>query len=249
MKLISLNTWGGRVQEPFDGFIRAHATTTDVFCFQEVHASGSEQADESVGERPRFFEELQALLPDFAGLFAEQVPGTGIATFVHKRHAIAHTRSFVMLTSEEVSHLRMADGAHYYPRVLQVTRLADATVSICNFHGVPGKEKKDSPERALQSERLRAALRATPGPKVLVGDFNLRPDTSAVRDVEQGMRNLVIEGGFSSTRTLRYEKRTAMPYADYTFVTPDVDVRHFEVMSDDVSDHSPMSLEFEVFPV
>ncbi len=36
MKLITLNTNGGRVFEPLMNFIKTHSSDTDIFCFQEV---------------------------------------------------------------------------------------------------------------------------------------------------------------------------------------------------------------------
>jgi endonuclease/exonuclease/phosphatase family metal-dependent hydrolase len=243
MRLITLNTWGGRLGKPVDDFVLKHAADTDVFCFQEVHTNGSKEASENNGERPHFFEELQNLLPGFVGMFAEQFQDTGIATFVRNACTVEEEASSLILTPEDVSHLQMSNGARYYPRIVQVIKLKEPAVTIFNFHGVPGNEKKDSPERDLQMKRLHEALDRYEGQKILMGDFNLRPDTRAISDLEKGMRNLVVESGAQTTRTSHYEKRSAMPFADYVFVTPDIRVAHFEVLPDEVSDHSPLLLE------
>ena len=60
------------------------------------------------------------------------------------------------------------------------------------------------------------------------------------------MKNLVIEGGFKTTRTSLYERKESMPFADYTFVTNGIKVNSFEVLPDEVSDHSPMLLDFVI---
>ena len=245
-KLISLNTWGGRVAEPLNEFVRTHRTSADIFCFQEMHTSGSKEAVTSVGERPDFFEELEKLLPEFTGIFSEQVPGTGLATFVRKTIEVESIESHLMLSSEELDHLRMNDGVRYYPRITQVVRLKDPRVAIFNFHGMPGSDKRDTPERDIQMARLHEVLDRHDGEKILVGDFNLRPDTKAIYGIEEKMRNLVIEGGFTTTRTALYEKKGIMPFADYAFVSQGIDVDKFEVLQDEISDHSPLYLEFKI---
>lgn len=244
MKLISLNTWGGRVAQ-IDDFVRHHATDVDIFCFQEVHAHNSQEADSTVGERAEFFEELQKLLPNFVGIFAEQVSNTGLAVFVRDTLEMKSTDSHSILSADELSHLQMPNGDHYYPRIVQTVTFEHPQITILNFHGIPGKEKKDSSEREIQMNRLHEILGRNNGNKILVGDFNLRPDTEAIHGLERTMNNLVIDNGFKTTRTKLYSKKEVMPFADYTFVTPGINVKKFEVLPDEVSDHSPMFLDFE----
>jgi exonuclease III len=43
MRLISLNTWALRVYEPLITFVKEQAATTDIFCFQEVYHTTSDQ--------------------------------------------------------------------------------------------------------------------------------------------------------------------------------------------------------------
>ena len=243
MKVISLNTWGGRVSKIND-FILLHSADVDVFCLQEVYTKGSEEADTDNGERPEFFEELQRLLPDFVGIFAEQVSGTGLSIFVRNTLQIESTDSHFILSTEDLSHLTTTSFV-YYPRIIQTVTLKNPKVTIFNFHGIPGNEKKDSPEREKQMGRLHEILLQHGGEKILVGDFNLNPDTEAIHGLEKDMRNLVIEHGFKTTRTQLYEKKFSMPFADYTFVTPGIVVKNFEVLTDEVSDHSPILIEIE----
>ena len=154
------------------------------------------------------------------------------------------TESTFILFADDIRHLQMANGAHYYPRIVQTIVLKGHPV-VFNFHGVPGNDKKDSAERELQSARLREVLRRFAGEKILVGDFNLRPDTEAIRGLEKSMKNLVVESGFISTRTKYYNERESQPFADYAFVTPGITVKEFKVLPDEVSDHAPLFIEFE----
>ena len=80
---------------------------------------------------------------------------------------------------------------------------------------------------------------------MLCGDFNLAPDTQSLRMLEAaGLRNLVAEFGVTSTRTSLY--RRPERFADYVFVSPGVDVSAFRVLPDEVSDHAPLMLQFDL---
>ena len=58
-----------------------------------------------------------------------------------------------------------------------------------------------------------------------------------------GLRNLVAEFGVTSTRTSLYTRPE--PFADYVFVSDGIHVRDFRVLTDEVSDHAPLLLEFD----
>lgn len=79
-------------------------------------------------------------------------------------------------------------------------------------------------------------------PAVLIGDFNLWPDTESVKMLERaGFRNLVREYGVTSTRTELFPKEF-VPFADYAF-TKNVEIADFKVLPDVVSDHNPLFVE------
>ena len=117
--------------------------------------------------------------------------------------------------------------------------------SILNFHGLwNGGGKGDSEDRLLQSDRIIEFAKTLSNPYVLCGDFNLLPDTQSLKKLEDfGLRNLIKEYGITSTRTSFYDKPAK--FADYALVSEGVNVKDFKVLSDEVSDHSPMYLEFE----
>jgi len=58
-----------------------------------------------------------------------------------------------------------------------------------------------------------------------------------------GMKNLIKEFNIPSTRSSHYKKPER--FADYTFVSKDIKVNQFRVLSDEVSDHLAMYLDFE----
>lgn len=239
MKIITLNTWGGRISQ-IDNFIKSYAPTTDIFCFQEVHAKKTKEADISQGERPEFFEELEILLPNFVGIFAQQISQTGLAIFIRDNFKIENTNSYILLSADEIP------PPQSYPRIVQTVTLENPHITIFNFHGIPGKEKKDTPQREKQMDRLHKILSAYGTEKILLGDFNLCPETKAIHGIEQIMRNLVAENRIKTTRTKLYKKKEIMPFADYIFITPGITVNEFKVLQEEVSDHLPLLLDFNI---
>ena len=115
--------------------------------------------------------------------------------------------------------------------------------SILNVHGLwSGKGKKDSPERLLQSQRIRHFMDSINTPKILCGDFNLRPDTESMAIIEKGMNNLITSNDIRSTRTRFYTKQEQ--FADYILTSPEIIVNEFTVLKDEVSDHAPLLIDF-----
>ena len=87
-------------------------------------------------------------------------------------------------------------------------------------------------------------LNTLDAPVILCGDFNLRPDTESIKILEENMHNLVKDYNIQSTRTSLYPK--AERFADYILTSNEIIVQDFKVLPDEVSDHSPLWVEFSV---
>lgn len=246
MKILTLNTWTGRLHEPLFQFIKEKSTEIDVFCFQEVHDNPADDLIESPEERPNLFEEIANILQDFQGHFTEQLEGTGIAVFVRKGLDIERTESHIILSSEDLSHTIMPNGRVRYPRALQAIFLKNPQLTIYNFHGVLGDGKKDNPDRELQMKRLLQIMNGDTNSKVLVGDFNLNPDTQAISIIEENMTNLVTNNSVKTTRNNHYSKVQELPFADYIFTSPKIQVKDFQVLPDEVSDHLALEVKIKL---
>lgn len=113
---------------------------------------------------------------------------------------------------------------------------------IANVHGLwNGKGKSDTEGRLEQGRRIHDFIERHPEQIIIVGDFNLDPDTKSLAITEAGMRNLIKEYGITSTRTSLYTKEGK--FADYALVSPGVNVLDFKVLPDEVSDHAALYLE------
>lgn len=242
MKLITLNIWGGHVREPLHQFI-ASQNNVDIFCLQEVYHNAKEMI--SLEERKvtlNIFSELQDLLPNHAGYFRPVVDDIyGIGMFINKRINVLDEGNY------PIHHNPAYTGrGPAHSRILQWAKCAiDSDIfTIINVHGLwNGMGKTDTDERLAQSEKIRQFLDKIDSRKILCGDFNLKPDTHSLKMIARGMKNLVEEFQVSSTRTSLYPK--VERFADYVFTSPDIKVNQFAVLKDEVSDHSPLLLDFE----
>ncbi len=245
MKIITLNTWGGKVYKELVLFFQEKSKYVDIFCLQEVFNNAPDFIKEDDEDHLNLFSEITALLPEFTGYYSAQVEGEGLATFVRKNIEIEKFEFYTILSHDELKHIKTFDTSIPFPRIVQSFKIKNSNLTIYNFHGIPKFEKKDTPERDLQTDRLLKILDKSNTSKVLVGDFNLNPDTKSIHLIGENMRNLITESNFKTTRTYRYDKIETLPFADYVFVSKDLEVKDFQVLQNDVSDHLPLLLELK----
>lgn len=253
MRIITLNTWGGRAMHPLMRFFRKRAPETDVFCLQEVFDTDqasleARHPDEHV--RGDLFRKISAELADFRGAFAafgDNSDRQSLAVFVRRTVPVKEIADFVVYQPPQP---REHGSVVFSSRKLQTVTVefGGRDLLVANFHGLwNGGPKTDTPERLEQSRRVKESLGKHAGPAVVCGDFNLLPETESVRILEQGMRNHVREQGVASTRTplyRHYDDPAEPNFADYVLSTPDLEVKRFEVLPDLVSDHAPLYAEF-----
>lgn len=266
MKVISLNAYSGVVFLPLMKFIEEHADSTDIFCFQEV--TGGKDQEQAPGDpHTNLFAELQKRLPDHAGQFEvmedefavdkkKHCYGPfGLSIFVRKGIDVKSRDAFFIC-----NHHNSFDGKDYSTlghAAMSVTVDIDGTdVTICTLHGVAfPAHKLDTDTRIAQSQKIIDEMAGKSGEKIVMGDFNLLPEAESIKMFEvAGYRDLV--KGYEIQTTRGSHMRVLFPeyehgeygfqeFADYTFVTPGIDVQSFEVPDEPISDHLPMILEFE----
>lgn len=246
MKIIYLNTWGGRLTKELVRFLEQH-TDVDVFCFQEVWNNASEKVTQK-GENANLFDEIGMVLNTYDKVFApvnsESVYGLAM---YYKKTLLKISDDNVMTHDKEEY---FADRNVTAPkRNLQVVtfQVEDyQKLTILNFHGLwTGTGKNDTPDRLLQSDTIIAYLKNVTHSFILGGDFNLSPDTMSIKKLEDfGLKNLIKEWDIKSTRTsfFTFENK----FADYVFTSKGVDVETFKVLSDEVSDHAPLYVKINV---
>ncbi len=246
MRIISLNTWGGRAgKDKLLDFFNSHKDI-DAFCLQEIWEGGDEEAPKwGAGIDTRMITNIGIILKDHSIFFYPHYHDWyGLAMFVKKNLKIIENGDIFVHKDKGWIHEKFA-GNHARNLQYLTIETAKGPRTILNFHGLwNGGPKEDTKERIIQSERMAGFIKNITHGHVLMGDFNLLPETKSLKILEElGMNNLIKEFGITSTRSTHYSK--PVRFADYTLVSKDVKVNDFKVLPEEVSDHLAMYLDFE----
>lgn len=244
MKILCLNTWGGRLTGKLVEFLKQH-TDVDVFCFQEVYNEAHGKDTIWMDTNFDLLNDLKKALPEYLCYYDPHLSDYwGLALFVRKDLTVleqgewfVHKHKGHDYEQEKIGHT--AKNVQYV--TLQIEDQQKFTV--INFHGLwNGQGKGDSDARVEQSRQLIEFCARMKNQYVLCGDFNLLPESNSLRMLEAfGLRNLIKENNITSTRTSLYPKEGR--YADYAFVPKGVMVEQFTVLPDEVSDHAPLLIQ------
>ncbi len=261
MKLIALNLWAGREYDALTEFLERMSKDIDIFCFQEALDSATavspdiiEFKREYAGGRdgvPDLYHRLKLLLDGFGSFLGRPNGGTGElrageqqAIFFRQGLSVVEHGEHVLNEPVTITRNGKKIACSSTLQYIKVKEGDDAYL-IGNLHGLwQGGGKQDTPDRLVQSERIAEFLSKSHEKKILVGDFNLEPETESVKRIEQsGMTNLIKLRGVKTTRS-RLAPSAKGAVADYAFVSDNVKVRRFEVLQDVVSDHLPLYIDF-----
>lgn len=263
MKLICLNIWGGKIHDKVLNFIKQKADTTDIFCFQEIFKSDKEIII-AKGAYASIKREVEEVLPDFNGYFYPTANNGDLNGYVDfplyfGQETFIRKDIKVLDAGEVFIHKKLNDFSLYpngkpdFPRNFIYTLLEKngKKFLVLNVHGFWAPAAKfDNEERFKQSQIILDFIEKYDIPKVVAGDFNLRITTKSLLMLDANLRNLVKEYKVLTTRSLLYDSKWRVEnddkYADYIFVSDDVKVLDFKVFQDQVSDHLPLYLEFEI---
>lgn len=250
MKIIDLNTWGGRfdINHLVQFFIENKHI--DVFCLQEIWNGGEQVVKKMFPEEKiqtvewNLLPQIAAALPEYNYFFHPcYFDFYGQAIFVKKNiEVLGDGNEFVYGEKGFFSTKEFGDHARNIQYVHLKTEQGICT--LINLHGLwSATGKDDTAERLLQSEKILNFIKNIHNPVVLCGDFNLNPESESIKKIERfGLRNLILEYNITSTRTSLYPKPNR--FSDYVFVSTSVEVQDFRVLPDEVSDHSPLYLDF-----
>lgn len=259
MKLLTLNTWGGRIYKSLLQFVKDHKDV-DILCFQEMFQSSKSKFSHQI--KTDIYFDVSKILKDHVGFFAPTFKGYdtenkvdfdlafGQATFVKKNIKLISEETLFVHGKFDYKPVIVIDGIKDgmdLPRNIHCikVKINGKEVLIGNLHGywLPDS-KHDSKQSIKQMEKVKKIFTSFNGPKILCGDFNLRPDTKSIKMLEEDMKNLIIDYGVTSTRSNLHKR--VEKFADYIMVSDHVHVNNFEVINRDISDHLPLVLDFSV---
>jgi endonuclease/exonuclease/phosphatase family metal-dependent hydrolase len=253
MKLISLNIWGGIVYNPLMDFIKKHSTDTDIFCFQEMLFGEEPKHTPIYNARENLFNEIKQQLKEFTAydyispskyFQDEQIEfKAGQVIFVRNTIKVignGEFRSYDNLPIDTEKGGALTGNFQWID-----LEINNEVITIANLHGLwqKGTSKIDTAERLFQSNKIKDLFKTKNNKKILCGDFNLSNNGKSIEILEDGMINLIKLNDIKSTRSDLYKKDVRL--GDYILVSPDVEVKDFQVIQNEVSDHLPLLLEFK----
>lgn len=237
--------------QPLIGFLNKYLDA-DIFCFQEVYKN-EEGIRQLNFEKIVTFDLVSDILQDHNGYFEDYIaPGNynkqGLAVFLKKNIEVKNRGELFVYNPPDMGISN--SNPHTLWRNLQYLECGRGGKEfiVANFHGLfdiaTKSHKDDSLERLEQSRRVRMWLDKHNCPKILCGDFNLWPNTESIKILEKEMRNLIKEYNIKSTRSAFFNFPNK--FADYVLVSSGIDVIDFRILDENVSDHLPLYLEFEI---
>ncbi len=245
---------GGRAgKENLLNFFENLKTEIDIFCLQEIwsapykHLEGSTVGGKEINQENILVygqRQIPNILPDFKSYFhSSHLENYGLMTLIKNKFLISDCGDIFVHKYKDF--VPDGDIGHHARNMQYFTTQSEKNkITIINFHGLwNGQGKNDSEDRIKQSENILNFIRTIDSEIILCGDFNLLPDTKSIKMFEDfGLINLIKKYNIKSTRTSHYTKTEK--FADYIFVSDGIIVNEFKVLPDEISDHSPLLLDF-----
>lgn len=240
MKILQLNIWGGKLGKQILKLIEKEQP--DILCFQEVvklpahdtlFFTALKEFEEN-GEYQSFFSpvfgfNLMNHKAEFGNAILSKIP------FIEKET--------VFTRKEYCDDMDMLDK-DYNIRNLQYAKFdsENGPIHILNHHGHHIHEHKNGdPETDRQCQMIANFTKNLSGTIILCGDFNLAPTSSSLTPLHAFLTNQCIEKEVATTRTPLTHKTEV---CDYIFTSKSIEVKRFEVLTEIVSDHAALVLEF-----
>jgi len=118
---------------------------------------------------------------------------------------------------------------------------------VLNYHGIWTRNKLGNEKSFEACEKINSLALEANGDVVICGDFNLFPDTSSMKIFNKNFISLVDKYKVKTTRPASNElNKLDRNVVDYIWVSKSINVKSFEVIESDVSDHLPLILEFDI---
>lgn len=127
-----------------------------------------------------------------------------------------------------------------------VVNINRKSIQIINVHALWNKDKIGDDRTIMQSNFILSKIR-TDIPCIVVGDFNLLPNSQSIEMIDEKMINLIKEYNIKSTRpTFDDGLDKGDHVCDYIFVNDKIKVNDFKVINNNISDHLPLILDFDI---
>lgn len=262
MKILSLNVAVFlKNNERIKSFLNDHHV--DVYCFQEVVHPIESTADDAYLSGPlidtvlskqqsffsSFWEFKDFTQYDFHGddHFHEDFGGfieLGLQTWTDFEIPFASTHY------TKNPHARMTDWSKWPESDVKGFQVVDVLtpkpLRIINIHGNWSRGKQGDALTIKASNLILEETKKVTYPSIVLGDFNLFPETESIQILSNHFESLVDTYRIKTTRPSDNELHDhERNIVDYIFVDTRIKVNDFQVINSDVSDHLPLIVDIE----
>jgi endonuclease/exonuclease/phosphatase family metal-dependent hydrolase len=131
---------------------------------------------------------------------------------------------------------------------LMVGETKKPNLRVINYHGIWSKGKLGDAETIAANQKILEYAKAVCYPVIIVGDFNLFPDTPSMQLFYQDLESLVDTYDIKTTRPESNELSATATrnVVDFCLVSKGIKVNSFSVPNLPVSDHLPLILDFDL---
>lgn len=262
MKLISFNI-GIKINNSKKVAEFIISQNPDIVAFQEIVHNIDDSVLEMYTSRKIITEKISSKLPNsfFGPLFItdavrkNSLIHRNFGGFIEQGNEI-FSKFEIVKASNEFYHKNYSYGLDLeefflsdHPRAMQLVKLKinNSIVQIINIHGTYSKSKADNKRTLNQCKYLLSAAKRENLPTIIVGDFNLYPNSKSIAILNAKFTNLITEFKIKSTRpdfNDGDDKKTGV--VDYIFVNEKIKVNDFKVLQTKISDHLPLILNFDI---
>lgn len=131
--------------------------------------------------------------------------------------------------------------------VVAIVEINNQKLRLLNIHGIWNEGKIGDERTIKECEYLLSLIEDNTIPTIIVGDFNLDPQSKSIKILNKKLTNLIEKYNIKSTRpTVKDGLDVGNCIDDYIFVNDKIKVNNFEVKQTDASDHYPLILDFEL---
>jgi endonuclease/exonuclease/phosphatase family metal-dependent hydrolase len=226
----------------------------DVACFQEMVASDS--APSAINYLPDFRAKLHMLGYHYSYNRKLDFDGKhrfGIITFskypIINKHTLSYTPNDYNSIFQYVDIVREEDTFRIFNIHLQSLKFSNENMSyiekgearegtLSESKSLIAKFRTGFLKRKIQSERIKAAMNASPYPVIVCGDFNDVPNSYAYSTIGNGLKNTFAEKGTGIGRTFYGISPTLR--IDNIFCDTRFNVEQFVRVKKKLSDHFPI---------
>ena len=251
LKLITLNTnHGGRPIEKVIDFLQKE--NAEIVCLQEVYNGVDNQLEDNFRSlsilKEKLFYPYYSFFPTHAVIIEnKKVPSGNL--ILAKFPIIDSSFTFFNSDYQEFDFRGWFEKGDYrfVPKGLQeaIINIDDKKINIFNIHGPWGFNGKDNQERFQALSIIEKRLKNKKN-IILVGDFNLNPQTQFVQTLEKKLINVFknkLKTSFNIKRKPNFGN-WKNSVVDMIFVSKEIKIIDSYQPQVDISDHLPLVIKF-----